>query len=58
MIQWFFKSAGQNDSVIFKSSGQNDSVIERYKSNIIELEKKVMSEEKSLREKEETIKKH
>ena len=39
-------------------SDQQSSVLERYKLNIAELEKRVLAEEKSLRDKDDTIKKN
>lgn len=46
-----------NESKISEISGQNESVIERYKQSLAELEKKIASEEKAGKEKDENLRK-
>jgi chromosome segregation ATPase len=45
-----------NESKISEISGQNESVVERYKANVADLEKRVVQDEKALKEKEEAVK--
>ena len=46
-----------NESHFSEVTEQNESVIERYKTNVLELEKKVLGEERIVKDKDEVIKK-